>query len=176
MIEIVMLCALKAGSFTAVSNSTTSRESVSSGDEWDVEETPGDTSTSTWRVSMSTVVYDNDKESCDLYWMLKLTRVDLSFVYILFLIWTSMNLLFFCGRICVIFCLFVLSFCRGQSLFAVMKLTLIWRCRATKQLEELDNERKSLTRQNKQKDTKLEGLYVTTKAQQCLNTSVLVHG
>jgi len=30
--------------------------------------------------------------------------------------------------------------------------------RATKQLEDLDNERKSLTRQNKEKDAKLHGL------------------
>jgi len=32
------------------------------------------------------------------------------------------------------------------------------RYRATKQLEDLDNERKSLTRQNKEKDAKLHGL------------------
>ena len=38
-------------------------------------------------------------------------------------------------------------------------MTAGWFCRATKQLEDLENERKSLSRYNKEKEAKLQGMY-----------------
>ena len=65
---------------------------------------------------------------------------------------------FFKSLICYFF-LCLLFFCQFFFILCEKFVCTVNCCfRATKQLEDLDNERKSLIRQNKEKDAKLQGL------------------